>query len=985
MRQYKQYKKLPTILTALAFCALAVLAVSLLMRPAISTDAQEQKPVEVANDASFAEAERAGFREQTPVIPIQEILNTPEGSSCGWVADTVYPAGILDQATTVVGSNLYVFAGVSTAIIADARKYDGNTWTSIAPVPVALEFPAAVSSGTAAYIVNGVNASGTSVNTLYRYNPATNDYTTLAPSTTATWNHATAYLNGKIYKIGGYTASAGTSTATNAVEIYDVATNTWTTGPVYPLTQGWMSAFVRGNFIYVAGGLGSATGSVPSAKTYRYDPATGTWDDASIADLPVPRWGAASSQVGYGVGGGWVLAGGYTNGTAATDLSATVTRWDPTTNTWSALPSMLQARARMTGAVLGGSFYAIGGRSSAGGFAGTNDNQKLTCISGVAVINGGTVNITGESCGTPNGNPDPGETLTVTLPLTNTGDTATTNLSATLQATGGVVGAVTQSYGVLAPGGAAVSRNFTFTVASTVPCGGTVTLTFALTDGATSYGNITRTYTTGVRTAVLNQNFDGVTAPALPTGWTSVQTSGTAISWTTTTTTPSSAPNAAFANDPATVNAAALVSPAVAITSADSQITFKNKYILENNFDGMVLEYTTNGGTTWTDVITGGGSFVSGGYNGTISTAFMSPIAGRMAWTGTSADYVDTVVNLPASLNGQSVQFRWLVGSDNAVAATGAWVDDVKVLGARVCQMCMATSACAIQRKSDFTGDGITDYGIFRPSSGVWYVQPNGAGSAFGVAFGQAGDKLQPADYDGDGKADIGIYRSGAWYWIRSSDNTVRYAAWGAAGDIPVAGDYVGTAQAELAVYRPSSGVWYALNLADNTMTAVQWGGAASDVPIPGDFDNDCKLDFAVRRTTNDPSAGATQFYIRLSAGGVASVRWGRDDMALAIADYDGDGRSDVGVVDNNGGLLRWYVIKTNGAVLFSGTQFGQSGDIVTVGNYDADNKADLSIWRPSIGTFAYRSTVSGIEQQRVFGAASDIPTARAAQYPPLP
>ena len=973
-------------MTALAFCALTILAMTLMLRPIVSTDAQEQKPPVINSDASLPEAEKAGFREQTtPATTTETSLDSPDGGSCTWVADTVYPQGILDHATTTVGTNLYVFAGVSTAIIANARKFDGTAWTSIAPVPVALEYPTAVSSGTAAYIVNGVNGTGTTVNTLYRYNPATDTYTTLAPSTTATWNHATAFLNGKIYKIGGYTSAAGTSTAVNSVEVYDVATNTWTAGTNYPLTQGWMSAFVRGNFIYVGGGISTVAGSVPSAKTYRYDPATSTWDDAAITDLPAGRWGAASSQTGYGVENGWVLAGGIV-GTVGV---ATVTNWDPAVNSWSDLPSLPQARSRMTGAILGGSFYVIGGRGPAGGFAGTNDNQKLTCISNVAVPVGGAAILSGETCGTPNGVPDPGETLVITLPLTNAGDIPTTNLSATLTATGGVVSAVTQAYGAIAPGGTtAVSRNFTFTVSPTVVCGGTVTLTFALTDGATSYGNIVRTYTTGVRTALLSQTFDGVTAPALPTGWTNVQTTGTAVNWTTTATTPSSAPNAAFANDPATVNGAALVSPAVVINSADSQITFQNKYILETNFDGMVLEYSTNGGTTWTDVITGGGTFVSGGYNGTLSNAFMNPIGGRMAWTGTSANYVNSTINLPASLNGQTVQFRWLIGTDNAVAGTGAWVDDVQVLGARVCQVCSVTpGACNIQRRSDFNGDGRTDYGVFRPATGTWFVQPNGAGSAFGVAFGQLGDKLQPADYDGDGRTDIGVFRAGVWYWIRSSDNTVRSVSWGAATDIPVAGDYLGTGttgtQAEVSVYRPSTGVWYALNTANNTVAAIQWGGAASDVPVLGDFNNDCKLDFAVRRTTNENGAGSTRFYILQSGSNAAtSVLWGREEMAMAIADYDGDGRSDIGVVSTQSDLLRWFVISPTGPVLFSGTQFGQAGDIVTVGNYDTDNRADLSIWRPSTGLFSYRSTVTGIDPQVVFGSPSDVPTARAAQYP---
>ena len=646
------------------------------------------------------------------------------------------------------------------------------------------------------------------------------------------------------------------------------------------------------------------------------------------------------------------------------------------------IPSIQTTQARIKIEAVGNIFFDI------------NDvNIIIGVAGGPAVIDAGAVAIVSESCGIPNGLPDPGETLTVSLPLSNSGGSNTANLAATLQATGGVVSAVSQTYGVVTAGGAAVSRNFTFTVSSTLPCGNNVVLTFVVADGATTFPNVTKTYTTGANSVSLTQNFDGVTAPALPAGWTSVQTSGTLISWTTTAATPSSAPNAAFGNETTTVNAAALVSPATAITSADSQIKFKNQFNLENTFDGTVLEYTTNGGTTWTDVITGGGTFVSGGYTGTISSAFMNPLGGRMAWSGASTGYVDTVVNLPASLNGQTVQFRWLTASDNSVVATGApgqWIDDVQVLGGRVCQTCVAPNACNIQRRSDFNGDGRTDYAVFRPSSGTWFVQSNGgASSAFATAFGTAGDKLQPADYDGDGKTDLGIYRAGVWYWVRSSDNTVRSANWGLASDIPVAGDYLGVgttaaaAQAELAVYRPSTGVWYALNTADNTMAAVNWGGAASDVPVPGDYDGDCKMDFAVRRTTNSPAAGDTQFFIRQSGSGVGtSVRWGREEMGLAIGDYDGDGKSDVGVVSNVGGLLRWYVTGLNNTVLFNGTQFGIAGDIVTVGNYDSDTRATLSIWRPSVGTFVYKSTTSGAEIYRNFGASADIPTARAAQYP---
>jgi hypothetical protein len=629
-----------------------------------------------------------------------------------------------------------------------------------------------------------------------------------------------------------------------------------------------------------------------------------------------------------------------------------------------------------------------GGFSSASQTVTVTAGQTATvnlCLSGIAVINSTGPTITAESCGTPNNAFDPGELVTVTLPLQNTGGASTTNLTATLLASGGVTSpSPAQNYGALAPGSPVVNRTFTFRVDPTLTCGTTVTLTFTVNDGATNYSNVTRTFTTGVRTAALSENFDGVTAPALPAGWTNTQVQGTAINWVTTTTNATSPPNAAFANDPATVNLAALTSPAVMITGTDAQMSFKNRFNTEDSFDGAVLEFSTNGGMTWTDIITGGGTFVSGGYTGALNTGFMNPLPGRQAWEGNSNATIDTVINLPASLNGQTVQFRWLMGSDSSVAVPtgGIWIDNVEILGARVCQSC-PTIVCNIQRRGDFAGDGKTDFAVFRPSTGTWFIQPNGSGAATGRNFGSAGDKLQPVDYDGDGKADLGVYRNGEWYWVRSSDGGLGSFTFGAPTDIPVAGDYSGDGRAELAVYRPSIGVWYIFNMVNGDMTAVGWGGAASDVPVVGDFDNDCKTDIAVRRTTNVGGiAGATEWFILQSGGGTTSIRWGTDQMQTAVGDYNGDGRSDIGAVENRGGLLQWWVVSTANSVIVNGTQFGQTGDIVTAGDYDGDGRTDLSVFRPSNGVFYYRAVNNATQFGFQFGANGDQPVVRWLQYP---
>ncbi len=575
---------------------------------------------------------------------------------------------------------------------------------------------------------------------------------------------------------------------------------------------------------------------------------------------------------------------------------------------------------------------------------------------GPAIIAAGAVAITAESCGTPNGNPDPGETVTVTLPLSNNGGSATTNLTATLQATGGVASAVTQNYGAVAMG-ATVTRSFTFMVSNSVVCGSAVTLSFVITDGATTYTPATQTYTTGTAVVSLGENFDGVTAPALPTGWTNTQLSGTGINWVTTTTTPSSAPNAAFANDIATVNLSALTSPAVTIGSAAGKLKFKNQYNTESTFDGMVLEFSTNNGTTWTDIITGGGSFVSGGYNSTLSTGFSNPLPGRMAWSGNSNGYIDTEVTLPASLNGQSVKFRWVMGADSSVTATGVWIDNVQILGGVTCA-CSSPGACRIQKRFDYDGDGKADVSVYRPgAAGAWYLLNSGSAST-SLAFGTTGDKIVPADYDGDGKTDIAVYRGGTWYLQRSTAGFTG-VTFGASTDIPQPIDISGDGKAELVVFRPSTGAWYTYNLSSGATTSVGFG-AAGDKPVVGDYDGDCKGDLAVFR----PSNGT--WYIARSSGGNSGVTFGQSGDLTVPADYDGDGKTDVAVFRNG----TWYVLGSTAG--FSGAAFGLGTDLPTPADYDGDGKADLAVFRS--GTWYIQRTTAGFTGV-AFGASTDTPT----------
>nr|MBP9664221.1 VCBS repeat-containing protein [Pyrinomonadaceae bacterium] len=204
----------------------------------------------------------------------------------------------------------------------------------------------------------------------------------------------------------------------------------------------------------------------------------------------------------------------------------------------------------------------------------------------------------------------------------------------------------------------------------------------------------------------------------------------------------------------------------------------------------------------------------------------------------------------------------------------------------------------------DYDGDGKTDFSVFRPSSGAWYLQRSTAGFQ-GLQFGASGDKLAPADYDGDGKTDIAIYRpsTGIWYILNSSNGTVSYPVFGVAEDLPAPGDYDGDGKADITVFRPSQGTWYRTNSSNGTTFGMQFG-QNGDVPTVGDFDGDGKNDLGIFR----PSVG-DWYNIRSSNGSVFGERFGQIGDRIAPADYDGDGKTDIAIYRPSTGL--WVVRKS--------------------------------------------------------------------------
>lgn len=176
-----------------------------------------------------------------------------------------------------------------------------------------------------------------------------------------------------------------------------------------------------------------------------------------------------------------------------------------------------------------------------------------------------------------------------------------------------------------------------------------------------------------------SENFDGVSAPNLPNGWTTQTNSGSNNNWRTVSNQSYSSPNSVFAANLSSVSLSSLTSPEYEIASNSAKLKFRLNYNVESGYDGVVLEYSTNG-TSWLD-ITNIGTFVSGGYTTQLSTGWGNPIQGRNAWSGNSNGFIAVEINLNSSLNGQDVQFRWRMGSDSMSSSVGVWLDNVEVEG----------------------------------------------------------------------------------------------------------------------------------------------------------------------------------------------------------------------------------------------------------------------------------------------------------------
>jgi N-acetylneuraminic acid mutarotase len=225
-------------------------------------------------------------------------------------------------------------------------------------MPEASQNAAAHTIGDKIYVVMGNTGVRELQNGLYAYDPVADQWSARAPRPTYRTAFVSAAVNGLLYVIGGFgllgdgpgPAYGSSLEGKSHVEIYDPATDRWSTGAPIPTFQFEQTVCVVGDQIYLFGGT---TGGLYDRSIVTYDTTSNSWS----AKSPMPNTRVSSACAV--VDGAVYLIGGH--GTGAVEFLDAIERYDPFVETWSSPTRLNTPRSDPSAAVVGKRIITIGG------------------------------------------------------------------------------------------------------------------------------------------------------------------------------------------------------------------------------------------------------------------------------------------------------------------------------------------------------------------------------------------------------------------------------------------------------------------------------------------------------------------------------------------------------------------------------------------------------------------------------------------------
>ena len=224
-------------------------------------------------------------------------------------------------------------------------------------------------------------------------------------------------------------------------------------------------------------------------------------------------------------------------------------------------------------------------------------------------------------------------------------------------------------------------------------------------------------------------------------------------------------------------------------------------------------------------------------------------------------------------------------------------------------------SAGDIPVLGDWSGIGTAQVGVFRPSAGTFYLDYNGDGSYNGcvtdrcIAFGESGDIPLVGDWNGNGATKVGVYRpsSGTFYLDHNGNGLYDGCAvdtcvtGGDASDIPLVGDWNASGTTKVGVFRPSAAA-FALDydgngIFDGCVADKCFAfGVSTDTPFVGDWNGDGTTKVGVYRVSD------FAFYLDYNGNGLwdgcatdKCLGFGGAGDTPLVGDWSGNGTTKVG------------------------------------------------------------------------------------------
>jgi N-acetylneuraminic acid mutarotase len=282
-----------------------------------------------------------------------------------WVAKQPMPTARSGLGVAVANGKIYAFGGDGGSNVTEEYNPVTNTWTTKKSMPTGRSrFGIAVYQNKI-YIIGGATANGfTDANEVY--DPSTDTWATKTPLPKGGKAELTAsVVNGKIYVVGGYFFGLYL-VSSNALDVYDPETDTWTTKTPMPSAAYSCSSAVVDNKMYVIeNSFGSRVGSLNQI----YDAENDSWSYGR--SIPVGVAGAATVATTAVFAPKRIYVMG---GEASTNSSNQV--YNPENDTWSIGAQMPTPRSYLSGAAIDDTLYAIGGRN--GDNATVDANEQYT-------------------------------------------------------------------------------------------------------------------------------------------------------------------------------------------------------------------------------------------------------------------------------------------------------------------------------------------------------------------------------------------------------------------------------------------------------------------------------------------------------------------------------------------------------------------------------------------------------------------------------